>query len=140
MKQVNWQLVLIVSVVVGISGFFSMQISQSARPTQLPPLGGPSWPPGTPGPQGPQGPLGSQGPQGQTGVQGAQGDQGDMVRATCNWSGWRFFNHGFDYSTGAQGSLGLEVYCNGWQVEQMRYRRINNAIWACPRADGCGGP
>lgn len=138
MKRVNWQLILIVSVVVGISGFFSLQIS-SARPAQLPPNGNPSWPPGIPGPQGPQGPQGAPGSPGPTGAQGPQGDPGVTTRTACNWSGWHFFNHGWDWGYG-QGFTGLLVYCSGGSVTQMAYRRINGNLYACPRADGCGGP
>lgn len=138
MKNNSWTLILSVGVVALVSLFFTMQISM-ARPTQAPPAGSPAWPPGDQGPQGPQGPTGYQGSRGNTGPQGPQGPQGDPGYATCNWSGMHFFNHGWDFGWG-QSNTGLEVYCSGGKVTQMRHRRRSGTPWACPRIDGCGGP
>jgi hypothetical protein len=123
-----------------LSLVFTIQIV-SARPTQPPPGGNLNWPPGTVGPQGPQGPQGNQGGQGPQGPQGNQGQQGDPGRATCNWSGTHFFNHGWDWGWG-QGCTGLLVSCSGGIVTSITYRK-NCGLptpWSCPRADGCGGP
>ena len=138
-KRIRWHLVLPTIAVSAISVFFTVQIS-TARPSQLPPIGSPTWPPGNPGIQGPQGSKGNTGQQGNTGASGPAGDRGDFSYVKCNWTGMKFFNHGWDAGTGGQSHVGVEVTCSGSVVTSMNFRRRNGISWACPREDGCGGP
>lgn len=138
MKKKNWSLCVSILSVALVSLFFSMHVS-TARPLQEPPNGSPIWPPGEPGPQGPQGPKGITGSTGSVGSVGPTGPQGDPGFAVCNWTGMRFFNHGWDGGWGI-GNTGLEVYCSGGKISGMYARRRPGSVWACPRADGCGGP
>jgi len=129
-------LYLIVSIVIGLSVFFSFQMV-FARPSQEAPNGSPTWPlnpQGPPGDTGPQGYTGSQGDRGNTGATGIKGDTG---YATCNWSGGRFFNHGWDWGWG-QGGTGMVANCSSGRVTSIYYRRTFGG-WACTVA-GCGGP
>lgn len=136
-EQKNPHLYLIVSIVIGLSVFFSFQMA-FARPTQEAPGGSPSWPLNPQGPTGSQGPQGYQGAQGDRGDTGATGAKGDAGYATCNWSGGRFLNHGWDWGWGL-GLTGMVVNCSGGRVTGIYYRRNDGGSWSCTAA-GCGGP
>ncbi len=82
-----------------------------ALPTQAPPNGNPTIPPGPTGLQGPQGPQGATGPQGNTGATGAPGATGPAGTISCNWSGKLWLSHGWDGAC-AFGS-GIYMQCSG---------------------------
>jgi hypothetical protein len=115
----SFQILCAAMAVFAISLIVSFHSVSASRPTQSPPAGNPTFPPGPVGPQGPQGFQGSQGSTGSQGPVGNQGPQGPSGSATCDWNGSLWISHGWD--SWCAWVVGARINCSSGRVNSFTY-------------------